>query len=80
MKHPMGDLMEFAQREMQARLGESGFTDDWQWGDGCFQFVVVWDNERTTGPYRFTPYYDAEYEDIWGTDKEQLITWLDERF
>lgn len=74
------ELMEFAQREMTARLEEDGCTDNWQWNDRCFQFVVIWSDGKVTGPYRFTPYHDAEYEDIWGTDKEQLITWLDERF
>ena len=79
MKRPMGDLMEIAQREMQARL-ISGYTDDWQWNDGCFQFVVVWGfgpNAKETGPYRFTVYED---EELYGTAEEQLKEWLDERF
>ena len=71
------ELMEFAQREMQARLIDDGCTDDWQWNDHCFQFVIIWNNGKVTGPYRF--YYEED-EEFFGTAKEQVLEWMDERF
>lgn len=80
MRYPMGDLMKFAVRELYCRLGDDQFTDDWQWGDGCFQFVIVTgygSDAKVSGPYRFC--YDPD-EEFCGTAKEQLMKWLDERF
>lgn len=66
------ELMEFAQREIAARLEANDYTDDWQWNDKCFQFVVIWSDGKVTGPYRYAPYDEDA--------KEQLLDWLDERF
>lgn len=71
------ELMEFAQREMQARLLDDGCTDDWQWNDHCFQFVIIWNNGKVTDPYRFC--YDED-EEFFGTAEEQVLEWMDERF
>ena len=71
------DLMELAMREMSARLSEDCFTDDWQWNDTCFQFVIVYDNGAVSDPYRFCPDPD---EAFYGSAVEQLMKWLDYRF
>ena len=78
IKESVYDLMEFTQRELQARL-IMGYTDDWQWNDRCFQFSVVWGfgPNAKASVYRFVPYEDEEF---YGTVREQLVGWLDERF
>ncbi|MBO6272860.1 hypothetical protein J6O48_08800 [bacterium] len=79
-------LMEFAQKEINNRLGTYKYTDDWQWNDRCFQFEVLEligieksgkPKEKSCGIFRFIPYADEEF---YGTAEEQFINWMNERF
>lgn len=72
-------LMEKARLEIEIRLGKDLFTDDWQWNETCFQFVVCKINgnpmnARVSDPYRFC--YDDD-EEIFGTAEEQVAEWID---
>lgn len=74
-------LMSIAAEEINRRLSKNQFTDDWQWNDSCFQFVVCSGtnpfNFKISDPYRFC--YDADEE--WaGTAEEQLADWINRWF
>ena len=74
------ELMEIAFAEMRRRLPADRCTDDWQWNDKAFQFVILigdGPNPIVTDPYRFC--YDED-EEFAGTAIEQLYKWLDEWF
>lgn len=71
------ELMELAMQEMQNRLPKDCCTDDWQWNDTCFQFVIIYADGRVSAPYRFC--YDTD-EELCGTGVEQLMDWLNYRF
>ena len=84
LKHESADiyeLIDIAEKELDKRLSDDEFSDDWQWNDNCFQFVVCTGtnprNIQISDPYRF---YYRDDEETYGTAEEQLDEWLDEWF
>jgi len=76
------ELMDTAKSKIERLLSKNEYTDDWQWNDTAFQFVVCKlgkDPMHTSmsDPYRF--YYDPD-EELYGTVEEQLDDWIDENF
>lgn len=74
------ELMVIAMIELRERLPENMCTDDWQWNDKAFQFVLLigdGSDSIVTDPYRFCYDPDEEYA---GTAEEQLYDWLDRCF
>lgn len=74
------DLLECIQKEINKRLPEDRCTDDWQWNNTCFQFVIISGEppkEKISDPYRFC--FDAE--DVFErTVIEQVWDWIDRWF
>lgn len=83
MKHVpslIDELMAMALNELRRRLPKDQCTDDWQWNDTAFQFVLLigdGPDPIVTDPYRFCYDPDEEYA---GTAEEQLYDWLDRCF
>ena len=79
-------IVEFAMKEMQQRLSDDLYTDDWKWNDEetAFEFTLfefkIWRGvPRTTdlGTYRFC--YDPE-DALGRRPEKQVSDWLNETF
>lgn len=80
MNEMIDKLIVHAQKKIARRIPEDWCTDDWMWGNRCFQFVLVKGagmNAKVTDPYRFCY---REDEELYGTGIEQLDEWIDRWF
>lgn len=76
------DLMDIAKEKIDDLLPNNMYTDDWQWNDRAFQFIICKlgkDPMHTieSDPYRFI--YNSD-EELYGSAEEQLDDWIKDRF